>query len=1559
MKLWSIHRHLRATPLPGTIAILLAGATLAQPQTLAIRTSPLPSISVTSESGTSVAVVTQITRTPELLIILSPYVVHPPDLVSIQTFTITLFQKLRFQVAMRIGFINGDGNVDVSEPVRSAQEIRKLMGAIHFDASQQRAFDPVSLMSGLATSLQSIRSDWGYTLIPGNLPHLPAGIDPNVDNYAMAYLTQQFISQKRSLLFWDPNASVDWASTLSRVTGGFPFQQPGDLAAALLPGETLISVAPNLPPPNRGFRLDSIRIDAIPELAGVSTPFIVSSTPTVPEIARFTELRTLTADIKSVLSDGNSGATELSRARDEVAKALAVNPADWTAVNLGIALTARQGDTAAEIPLLMEAVELRPVDADLWSRLGNLQYDRKDLIHAEESLMKARQLGMKNPRIAEQLGRIRYESQDYAHAEQFIDESLSLDATQQALWFLAADIGKSTRNTGRQAECLERALALGGIHIEERTELIQLYISKEDKASAARHVDTAVSSLPAEAGVQVTWAQFYQVLSRPDDALARWRTVVELDPLREEAHAAITTILLEQKRYSDVLDAATEGLQYAPESPRLHLARALAFEHLDRIYDARHDLDSFAPTTDDIDLLKHQAQIADTFGGDAAAAYRRLAEALGKSDSGRATLPTVIERGRRVSFRDGNDTAADWFTSQLPAARQPAKPPGASDPNAKQSNGVWIPGGFDALMFMARGQPASSPDRFFLEYCRAVLVNASNADPAEYNALKKSIVEYFAQLKTLLGMGVRQGNKTVITLSFVDKKNEKQTESLLAVLGWRIRREKQQITVESSEKKSQIGKQDLASALAIDQGEMQSAFRSGKPFLIGIPWERAPLIADERTILQLSQADKLTGGLPEAFVVNPDLARFYTGMSNLNQETAGALISSVGVNNLVTRYSALFSFYSSALAVGGGRVLVPGGAQADPVWNALAGVAPSNPPRFFRALFEKDDGKLLAFFSALSQLDSAHQRFFTLSAKRASSFYRLFTESEEVRIGMRGRKGSFVEFLRDIPLNDDATVDFPGSAEVWIVAKGESKTADKSEKMMRKVRKAVARDVEDEILLRIASTRYKRGSERFTELDNFLAVAHIDAHRSEPLDEESALLLAQNLNTFGSFYPYFAVFPDLTAADFKTVFSLGAKLISIDTLDADLAMGQFFSLVELTRLGLESGKLPEQRGAAIFRSLCSRFFAARDAAEFATASLDSVRDLLGTTSAPDADKLLAALVLGETAPVNFELNGAEHSLDPGRGRKVAFERVLNLQKAPSISVLLRMDVAVRSMAARKGPVEPLFAELLKATAALPVIEVPKSEKFVGRSKQAIERYNPAKLPIMITELREKAQRKKASSNDFEKLAREILIGIGPQVRLALTGIVYATYLRPEDTLAANDPLLLRKHRSFEMFPGATKQAFAESSLVMGNSNEGSYFVGSFAWFSHAAGIAAGQAVRHGSADGELYGVQIVATRTTAWSRYLDSDQRLLGLRIRMAREWLVYAANQPTLLRDVSDDTLGILSLSRRRELLNAIASEDWKTVWNSVTLSDLLSLSERYVSRYKQSPRTAVSLAT
>lgn len=155
----------------------------------------------------------------------------------------------------------------------------------------------------------------------------------------------------------------------------------------------------------------------------------------------------------------------------------------------------------------------------------------------------------------------------------------------------------------------------------------------------------------------------------------------------------------------------------------------------------------------------------------------------------------------------------------------------------------------------------------------------------------------------------------------------------------------------------------------------------------------------------------------------------------------------------------------------------------------------------------RDDGRLLAFFFALSELDRPHQAFFTASFERTDRFYHLFSASEDMlrHQSSASRDWSFATLLRSVPLDEEGHVDFPGSAEVWMVAKGRNVTDAQTAKLLKKVSKAVAPDVEDEVLLNLAQTRYKNRSVRHTELDNFLAVSHIDAHRTEQLSEESVL----------------------------------------------------------------------------------------------------------------------------------------------------------------------------------------------------------------------------------------------------------------------------------------------------------------------------------------------------------------------------------------------------------------------------------------------------------------------
>ena len=528
---------------------------------------------------------------------------------------------------------------------------------------------------------------------------------------------------------------------------------------------------------------------------------------------------------------------------------------------------------------------------------------------------------------------------------------------------------------------------------------------------------------------------------------------------------------------------------------------------------------------------------------------------------------------------------------------------------------------------------------------------------------------------------------------------------------------------------------------------------------------------------------------------------------------------------------------------------------------------------------------------------------------------------------------------------------FPGSPQVWMVAGMRSTvTAQQTDKVMRKVRQVVAPNLEDEILLRLAKTRDKAENGAGSETAAFLAVARIDEHRTEPLDPQSALILGQNYVEFQSLYPYLSQFLSLTADDYQSFFGVLARLKRMEEGQAEAALGQFEGLLELLRLAGTGGAISDRRTTEILRRTCAAFVAAQDAAGFGAASLDTVRELLrGKPDIKDADNAVAEIILGGAKPVEMEWNGSGITLDASHGRAVGYGRVLTLQKIPELKLLLRMDETARRIAQGKDAAIPLAESLARDAQAMPEVEVPKTVKFQGRAKQSIQRASPMKLRQVAMEIQQAAQKKKVNPKDLEKLARDLLQEMAPQVRLALAGIVYAAYLDPADILVENDPLLVRKHQAFELSQtSGAKPRFPPSELEEANAGEGSFFSGSFAQFALVSARGHGEGRTPSS---YLQRNQSASIRLTPWASWGDTDQRMLGLKLRMAREWCVYAGQDPALFAALSEDTLGLLSLTRRRELLDSITAHRWSLIGNSLTDSDLLALADRYLARYSKTP--------
>ena len=997
------------------------------------------------------------------------------------------------------------------------------------------------------------------------------------------------------------------------------------------------------------------------------------------------------------------------------------------------------------------------------------------------------------------------------------------------------------------------------------------------------------------------------------------RKTIELDPASEPAHFSLTQSLIAKKDWSGAVAAAESGLAVAPLSARLHLARATSLEQERRIYDARRALES-ADSIEDLDLLRYRARFEDVYGWDGPRVYRRLAELFEKTAAGE--LQGVLERGLEVSIRDSDSAQAAWFAAKL---QRPA-------PALKRDaiSGVWIPGGFAALAFVARGKTDSGPDEFLTDYARAIVGNGG-AGPKPDLAYLTPLRDYFDFLDALLQLGVMREHRCVIPLSVANPAAQTIAGQVLDLLGWTLVRSKDRWRVEAGTKSAQARRQEFASALGIDQVAMESAFSAGKTFDVVIPFEWASIALDEQTWRsQFYAAEQWPGGFAEALARMPQLAPVYAALGAVNRATAAALVSSIGLQDLVTTHGAALGAFSSALVLSEGRVETPGGIAASELWTSLVGVKASNPAEFLRALVDKDDGRLLAFFFTMSQLDLPHQRFFTRNQKRLSRFYDLFRESPEIRVGAGQRvfTESLGPLLREVPLDAVGSVRFPGSPAVWMVAKGPSKSESKTARMLQQAHEAAAPDVEDEILTRLARTQY---GVQHTELENFLAVVRIDAHRTQPLDEASALKLAQNYARYSGVYPYFHVLSGLGAREFDQFFKLGQKLQKVPAAALNTILGPFDSLLELIRVAVESRSITEADSTDLFFDLCDRYTRASSVGEYTRVALEMTKRLAGKRiTEPTA--AIRDLLIPSQPPLSFTL-GTPRTADPSGARREAFDRVLHLQNIPPLEAVLEMADAAHAIAAGQPP-EPQLKSMDAAAAKLPHVLVVSTDL-------------PDKINAYVDHFHWTSTDAKVNPKDLQKTEMDLLAEMAPTVRVALSGLVYAYYFRPDDLLIADDPLFIRKHRFVDFLDPAKPAQFAPSELRMADdAHQGTAMVGAFGGFATqvARGSVAGAKFEGNAKD--IAAAQIAAIRASPWSLYRDADQRLLGLKLRVAREWCVRAASDPRAREQLADATLGMLSMGRRLELLEALAESDWARVRRSLTDADLYFLAGSYLAR-------------
>jgi hypothetical protein len=104
-------------------------------------------------------------------------------------------------------------------------------------------------------------------------------------------------------------------------------------------------------------------------------------------------------------------------------------------------------------------------------------------------------------------------------------------------------------------------------------------------------------------------------------------------------------------------------------------------------------------------------------------------------------------------------------------------------------------------------------------------------------------------------------------------------------------------------------------------------------------------------------------------------ALLYHGLASFDDETLAALGPDRETLEALRHHAGAFATFGRSLRIHAGRVIVPGGTDAEGLWQEIVGVEPSRPAAFVRRLFAGESGRLAFFFDALSHLDPAHQLF--------------------------------------------------------------------------------------------------------------------------------------------------------------------------------------------------------------------------------------------------------------------------------------------------------------------------------------------------------------------------------------------------------------------------------------------------------------------------------------------------------------------------------------------------------------------------------------------------------
>lgn len=724
---------------------------------------------------------------------------------------------------------------------------------------------------------------------------------------------------------------------------------------------------------------------------------------------------------------------------------------------------------------------------------------------------------------------------------------------------------------------------------------------------------------------------------------------------------------------------------------------------------------------------------------------------------------------------------------------------------------IIIPGPLRSFMRMAAiSQKVSAEDVLPLLARNVYMQGYQNGNQTEFLILLDRYVRQARELQILAGP-----TSTIHVASCDD------AGTLVQILGYRLREGcgQKNIFLETANPERAF--------ITIDSGfpltELEEALQRNTPFTYAYPVSRVPVLATEGAWVALGAGDRKNyGSVVDVLINDQAIARLYWGLAKNDTETRSVLQESPGLRRLLP-YAAALDFYGSQISIRSGRVPVPGGANAEPVWKELVGASPDSPGDFVIHLLAKDGGWLAAYFDVLSRVSHTQQAHLT-QAPRLKHLYESFRGSGSDVDATRGvfRQGPdlLVLFTRvDWEPSGDPHV--PGDLDAW---KQIFRQKSDSKVIRDWGKRAHGWDHPEQLLE--GMTALSRVVTDCGPLQSYLVASELDSARppGKRLSPETVRLLANRFSEFSSWYLIFTEFPELSDASIARFLNVADAVdgISNSTLRGN-ALGAFQANVGLWQILARQGEIPKDQLDASWQKTIEPFAKISSSTQLFDATHDSFGAILiaaGGKANGSQDEIV-------------ELLAGPHQDSPD-GQRVheqlawRIRSVLVDQHLVSIDTLFALSDGFTEMEQGK----PRNDKMLGLAGELREFEMPrpiftKSEKIDWAPRV----YSTHHAELQVQTDLSKVIKTPATHAQLEAARGQL----APFLRDTLVGLNYAYYEPPGAQILHNNPLFVRAH-DFSGISMIGSERLWQAPVLLGvgtPAGGGAYLMGSLADLPYA------------------------------------------------------------------------------------------------------------------------------